>query len=265
MLRCCVGLGLLLAACSSARPVALASGEAVRLASDLVVRRLAEHVYVVTHEKPWPANSVVVEARDGTLVLVGSPYTTEATERVLAWLGERFGTRKRVAIDTHFHDDAGIGGNLAFHGAGIPIYGSALTVRLLSERRQEPGVPPDHVFELEQGLELPLGEPVRVVFPGPGHTADNVVVFFPQKRLMVGGCLIKAGSTIGNVADADLAHWAASVRKLDGYDFDVLVPGHGERFDRGMLEKHDPFDRDRRRQVGLVTHCHFDDFNRAPH
>jgi hypothetical protein len=31
-----------------------------------------------------------------------------------------------------------------------------------------------------------------------------VVVYFPARELLFGGCMIKAGNTIGNTADADL-------------------------------------------------------------
>jgi metallo-beta-lactamase class B len=205
-----------------------------RLAPDLTVRSLAPRIYVVTHDKPFPANSVIVEARDGTLVLVGSPYTPEATRTVLAWLRGSFGERKRVAIDTHFHADAGVGGNPAYREAGIPVHGSDLTVRLLAERDPQ-AVPPDHVFPLARGLALDLGEPARVEFPGPGHTRDNVVVYFPEERLLVGGCIVKAGEAIGNTADADLAHWATSVAALARYDAAWIVPGHGDRFDPGLV------------------------------
>jgi metallo-beta-lactamase class B len=227
---------ILLGACATATPAAKKDEPGtVRLAADLVVRRLAPRVHVVTHEKPYPANSVVVEARDGTLVIVGSPYTAQASQRVLEWLRQEFGERKRVAIDTHFHEDAGVGGNAVYQAAGIPIHGSDLTARLLAER-DKAATAPDHVFALAAGLELDFGEPVKVFFPGAGHTVDNVVVHFPQERLLVGGCLIKGGSTIGNVADADLKSWPGSVRALQGLDFEWLVPGHGERFDRGLLE-----------------------------
>ena len=226
---------MLASSCAHRRaPVPPHTDGVTRLAPDLTVRSLAPRIHVVTHAEPFPANSVVVEARDGTLVLVGSPYTSEATRAVLAWLRGKFGERKRVAIDTHFHVDAGVGGNPAYREAKIPIYGSELTVRLLAERDPQ-AVPPDHVFPLARGLALDFGEPVRVEFPGPGHTRDNVVVYFPEERLLVGGCIVKAGDTIGNTADADLDHWAASVAALAHYDVAWIIPGHGDRFDPGLI------------------------------
>jgi glyoxylase-like metal-dependent hydrolase (beta-lactamase superfamily II) len=205
-----------------------------RLSSELLAHQLAPRVLVITHEQPYPANMVVVETRDRTLVLVGSPYTPEATRTVLTWLEDRFGERKRIAIDTHFHEDAGVGGNAVYREAGISIYGSEATVRLLAQRNPQ-AAPPDHVFPLDAGIDLDFGEPVHVRFPGPGHTVDNVVVHFPAERLLVAGCLLKGSDSIGNVADADLARWPTSVRSLERYDVDWMVPGHGDRFDRGLI------------------------------
>jgi metallo-beta-lactamase class B len=224
-----LGVGL-----SCAHGTATSPPHTWKLSPELSVRELTSGILVVTHEKPFPANSVVVDAADGTLVLVGSPYTADATRTVLAWLHERFGERKRVAIDTHFHDDAGVGGNPAFRAAGIPIYGSDLTARLLAEHDPKATLP-DRVFPMERGLDLDFGEPVRVSFPGPGHTRDNVVVYFPKRRMLVGGCLVKAGDSIGNTADADLAGWESSVASLASYDVDWIVPGHDDRFDRGLV------------------------------
>lgn len=231
----CLGFGALAFACGHAPVVSPAlPGGFARLAPDLTVRQLSPRVFVVTHEEPWPANSVVVETVDRTLVLVGSPYTPAATRVLLDWLEKTFGERRRVAINTHFHADAGIGGNPVFREAKIPIYGSDLTVKLLAERAPE-AVPPDHVFPLRVGVDLELGEGVRVAFPGPGHTHDNVVVHFPRQRLLVGGCLLKSGDKLGNVADADLANWASSVRSLDRYAVDWMIPGHGDRVDPGLV------------------------------
>jgi len=41
---------------------------------------------------------------------------------------------------------------------------------------------------------------------------------------------------VGNTTDADMEAWPDSVRKLAQFDFDVLVPGHGERLAPGLLE-----------------------------
>jgi len=227
--------------------------------ADLSVRQVAEGVYIIRHSLPWAANSLLVEMPDGELVLVDTPYTPEATEEVLAWAEDRLGPRPVTAISTGFHVD-NLGGNAYLLAAGIPVYGSEETAALLVERGEAtralllgwlqapadaryreaqaavPYLPPDHLFPLDEGLALSFGdETVQVWFPGPTHAPDNVVVYFPNRRLLFGGCMILAGDEVGNTADADLAAWPESVARLAAFDADMVVPGHGDRLDPGLI------------------------------
>jgi len=227
---------------------------------DTTVREVAEGIFVVTHSFPWPANSMIVEMKNGEMVLVDTPYTPEATEAVLAWLGGRLGTREITAINTGFHVD-NLGGNEYLISAGIPVYGSEKTVALIEERGeatravildwlQDPAdarfhdafagltfVDPNHLFTLEDGLKLRFGDQtVEVYFPGPTHSPDNVVVYFPDRRLLFGGCMVLAGDSVGNTSDADLEAWPISIENLYRFDVDIVVPGHGDRLDPGLLD-----------------------------
>ncbi len=230
------------------------------LSEDLYLREIQSGVYVITHAFPWPGNSLLVEMANGTLVLVDTPYTPEATQQVVQWAEARLGKRDIVAINTGYHYD-NLGGNAYLLEQGIPVYGADLTVKLLAERgdalraltldwlkdpknkayyevhRTLPYVAPDHTFPLDEGLQLEFGdETVEVYFPGPSHTPDNVVVYFPDRKLLFGGCMIIGGDSVGNTADADMAAWPESVRNLARFDVDVVVPGHGERLDPQLIE-----------------------------
>lgn len=235
---------------STATPVI--TDERIDLDEDLYLRQIQGGVYVITHAFPWAANSMVVEMADSTLVLVDTPYTPEATQVALDWVQAHLGEREVVAINTGFHHD-NLGGNSYLLGAGISVYGSDLTAKLLEERGDQmraqtlgwledpedaryrqvheslPYVPPGRVFPIDEGLELQFGaETVQVYYPGPSHSPDNVVVYFPSRKILFGGCMIIGWDEVGNTADADLEVWPDSVRKLSQFDFDVLVPGHGE-------------------------------------
>jgi glyoxylase-like metal-dependent hydrolase (beta-lactamase superfamily II) len=230
------------------------------IGDQLFVRELQPGVIVVTHEFPWPSNSLVVEMSDSDLVMVDTPYTPEATQTLLDWLETRFGPRQITAINTHFHVDR-LGGNSALIAAGIPVYGSDRTAQLLAERgkgmralmlswlvgnenkpfydvhRQIPYVPPDHLFELNTGLDLQWEhESVQVVFPGAAHSPDNVVVYFPARKLLFGGCMILTGDQIGNLSDADLVSWPDAVDRIASFDVEVVIPSHGEQFDPALIE-----------------------------
>lgn len=231
-------------ACSTRGPVV---DGPLSITDELRVEPIAEGVYLVVHERPWAANSLLVEMPDGTLVLCDTPYDDRATVDLLEWIGAVFGRREVVAINGHFHPDA-LGGNGALREAGIVSHGSALTARMLAERgpavkaqllRNMPEdlierytdpewLPPSRLFAEEEGLELELGgERVLVFYPGPGHTPDNVVTWFPDRKLLFGGCLVRTVPRMGNVVDADLERYSDSVENLRRFDARMIVPGHG--------------------------------------
>lgn len=234
-----------------------------RLADNLLVRELAPDTYLVDHRFPWSSNSLVRRFADGSYLLLDTPGNEAATRLLLAWIDQREGHRPVLAaINTHFHIDR-LGGNAVLRAAGIPVYGSDLTVRLLKERGLGHGMldllpdeanrplreayqavslqPPDHVFPIAEGLRLSFaGESVEVFFPGGGHTEDNVVVYLPAQKLLFGACLIKSleSRSRGFVGDADTVHWAASLDTLSGKypDAQLVVPGHGAPGDRSLID-----------------------------
>jgi metallo-beta-lactamase class B len=252
---------IVLSACSPAvsKTVSPTPVREITLAGDLSLRQIGDGAYVITHNYPWPANSLLVEMKDGTLVMAGTPYTPEATRAVLDWAKSQFGQRKIVAIDTGYHPD-NLGGNQALIDAGIPVYGSDLTVQLLQERGEktrqlmlsmigDPNssyyavyqkmvyVPPDHVFPIKNGLALNFGgEKLQVIYPGPSQAPDKVVVYFPDRKLLFGSCMIFGTDKIGNTADADMKNWPEAVKSLQKYPVDVVVPGHGDRLDPGLIQ-----------------------------
>lgn len=241
------------------RSVSPDSPARIDLAPDLFLLRLGEGAYVVSHVFPFRCNSVLVEMRDGTLVFGGTPCTPEATRTLLDWAKREFGERPAVAIDTGYHVD-NLGGNAAFLAAGIPVYGSDLTVKLLAERAEQTRkiilgfipdhespiykahaslqfVPPDHVFPIGEGLTLTFGdEQVRVIYPGPTQAPDKVAIYFPARRLLFGSCMVLAGNRPGNTAEADLARWPDGIRQLMTLPVDAVVPAHGDRFGPDLLQ-----------------------------
>ena len=89
----------------------------------------------------------------------------------------------------------------------------------------------DETWE-ERAKRFDLGNrTVEVFYPGPAHTRDNVVAFLPELGILFGGCMFRPLElNIGNTADADLAAYAESVRRVIakfGHDTRVVVPGHG--------------------------------------
>ena len=231
----------------------------LKLSPELHIRQIDQGAYVITHDYPWPANSLLLEMDNGVLVWVGSTYTPQAAEEVLAWVQGTFGDRQMIAINTGYHVD-NLGGNAALMAQNIPIYGSDMTVKLLEERgdetrqlmldmmknsakesvinahREIPYLPPTQVFPLKDGLELQFGEEkILVIYPGPSQAPDKVVVYFPQHKILFGGCMILSADQVGNTADADIPAWIEAVKTLQQFPVEFVIPGHGERIDPELI------------------------------
>jgi glyoxylase-like metal-dependent hydrolase (beta-lactamase superfamily II) len=85
-------------------------------------------------------------------------------------------------------------------------------------------------IQLEGGEVLkPLGG-LRVVHT-PGHTADSISLYSPQKRLLiVGDALVRRRRTLlfpHKIVSSDRPQAVDSVKKMAELDFDILCFGHG--------------------------------------
>jgi metallo-beta-lactamase class B len=199
----------------------------VRLGPDLEVRLLRPNhwLHVSKNGDGIPANGLIVRTPRG-LLLVDTGWTEGQAERLVAW-GERVvGAFFVEAIVTHSHGDR-TGGVPALTRRGIPVVALDLTIDKL--RGSIERVPRPLLTVAMPIHSDPLG--FEAFFPGAGHAADNIVVWFPAQRLLFGGCFVKAedAKDLGNVADADLASWPKAVQAVrDRYPTAaIVVPGHG--------------------------------------
>lgn len=241
--------------------LALAAGAAASPAPPppgFVLRDVAPGAVVLTEPVPWEANLLLVEMPDRALLLVNAPATEASTRALLAWIAERYGPRRLVVVNSHFHVDAS-GGNAALLDAGAEVIGSRETAKLVVARGRSmrasiastyattqpafakdiaatPVAAPKRLFDERDGLTLDFGgEPVRIIHPGPAHSPDNVVVFLPKRGLLFGGCMVKGGPSLGNLGDADVARWPDAIRVLQALRPTIVVPGHERRLDPGQL------------------------------
>lgn len=227
----------------------------VVLSGELTIEKIREDVYIVNHKFPWSSNSMIVQCSDSLLVWADTPCNNDAAKQVLDWVKSRFGEIRIAEINTGFHYD-NLGGNGYLKQRGIEIYGSNLTVRLLNERSEKTReqtlklledpklkkyydahataayTEPTQLFDIEKGLKLSFDEEeIEVYYPGPSHSPDNVVVYFPDKKLLFGGCMVKSinSTNLGNTGDADILQWPISLKKvLTKYgEAQIVVPGHG--------------------------------------
>jgi metallo-beta-lactamase class B IMP len=194
---------------------------------DLKIEQLEEDVYV--HTSFEEVNGWGVVAKHGLVVLVNAnaylvdtPITAKDTEKLVNWVSAR-GYKIKGSISSHFHSDSTAGVEW-LNSQAIPTYASKLTNQLLSKsgRAQAKHSFDDISFWLVKNK-------IEVYYPGPGHTEDNLVVWLPKKKILFGGCFVKPHG-LGNLEDANVEAWPASVEKLIAKygNAKVVVPSHSE-------------------------------------
>ena len=100
------------------------------------------------------------------------------------------------------------------------------------------------------------GREIQLHFVGRGHTGGDTMVFLPEERIVFTGDFFVGsprGGALPYMGDGFVDEWPASLEKLKGLDFDVLVPGHGTPFrDRTQIDDLQRYLRDFWAQVSAL-------------
>lgn len=209
-----------------------AQGEGeVDLGQRVWVRPISKDAWLIRSVSPiegWgdvESNAVVVAGAVES-VLIDTPATEAQTAPVLAWAADTLRRPVRHLVVTHWHADR-MGGIGLARPHGIRTYALGKTRALARSRGL---VVPERELRPEERLVL-AGVKLETWYPGHGHTADNVVVWLPADRLLVGGCFVKAAeaTTLGNLQEIDPARWAKGIAATDRRypGARTVVPGHG--------------------------------------
>lgn len=254
MRRALIIAALLLAACASDRPSPIAAPIAPPSPTPPPsLEKIAEGVWSHKSYKDLPglgpvlSRGLVIDTGAGVF-LVDSAWDDAATETLLALIRSETGQTPQEAVFTHAHDDK-MGGAKALADAGVKTF----ALDIANEDAPARGLHPASVAYASpfgeathwSALERPGGRridgaDVIVFYPGPGHTRDNLVVYFPKAKVLFGGCLVRpaGGKGLGNTADADVSAWAQSVRAVAARfpEATIVVPSHGDPGGRELLD-----------------------------
>jgi metallo-beta-lactamase class B len=183
--------------------------------------------YVTINGSRVDSNGMIVDLPNG-VVLADTCWNDAQTRTLLKQIEDTFHKPVLLAVITHAHDDR-IGGIRALLEKGI----KAVCTPLTKQKAIAAGYPaplPDlnaDVTALSFG-----GFSIEVFHPGAGHTEDNITVWVPSDKVLLGACLIKSAEAgnLGNTADAVIPEWAPSVRRLISRypDASIVIPGHGK-------------------------------------
>ena len=143
------------------------------------------------------------------------------------------GRRVRRVVLTHVHGDHS-GGLGVFPDVGAVLVHPRTRERLQAADRDGKlrAVP---FVDVENEVRLVLGgREVRVLHFGPAHTDGDLVVYFPEEKVLVAGDLLLDGyEPYADTANGgDLLGFRRALDSLMKLDFEKAVPGHGEVVDR---------------------------------
>lgn len=197
--------------------------------SVLKFRQVSGDIYLYTTHKLFsgtlfPSNSVYI-VTDSGVVLFDTPWDETQFQPLLDSISKRHNKPVTMCIATHYHDDRTAGLEY-FNTRGIATYSTRLTHDLCVAHGQKKA---KHTFAND--TVFTVGEKrFEIFYPGEGHTKDNVAVWFNDEKVLYGGCLVKSteNNSLGNIADANLSVWPASIRKLKRKykKIRIVVPGH---------------------------------------
>lgn len=183
--------------------------------SNLQITKLTGDFYIYTSYSVYegekiPAHGMYLVAPDG-VVLFDTPWDTTQFQPLLDSIKARHNKNVSVCIATHWHSDRTAG--LEYYRAqGIKTYTTVLTDALSKKngkKRAEFLMTKDTVFHAG-----PYS--FETYYPGEGHTADNIIIWFKKEKILYGGCLIKGvdAKTLGFLGDANVLAYASTLKNV---------------------------------------------------
>lgn len=190
------------------------------------VQELAPDVYSYEQlrsagEERFTTVSMFVVTTDGVLVAdgQGSVEETERLVRTIAEITDQPITHVVVCSDHGDHT----AGNTAFPD-GVEFIAHPTSLANLESAAQPvplPGVLVDDALRFELG-----GRPIEVLFLGRAHTGGDLVVRLPEEKI-----LFMSEAYLNRVfpamRSAYPSEWVDMLKRAEGMDIDIYVPGHG--------------------------------------
>lgn len=197
----------------------------------LQIEQLNNHLYLFTTYHDYAGIQVSANAlyllTDKGAILFDTPWDSTQYQPLLDSIQKRHALPVIGVYATHWHEDRA-GGFAYYNAIGIPTYATPLTNKLLRENGKATAT---HLIREGETYDIG-GQKFVFDFFGPGHSLDNVVVWFPEYKILNGGCFIKSSDAqnLGFTGDGKVEEWKPSlVRLLAHYpEINLVIPGHDD-------------------------------------
>lgn len=181
----------------------------------LKVARLEGDFYVYTTFNTYEGNTVFANGMylvtgDG-VVMFDTPWDTTQFQPLLDSIKLKHNKPVVLCIATHWHSDKTAGLEY-YRQKGIKTYTTVLTDELSrknNKKRAEYYMKEDTLFHVGEYM-------FETCYPGEGHTADNIVIWFGKEKILYGGCLIKGtdADNLGYLGDANVTAYESTLRNV---------------------------------------------------
>jgi glyoxylase-like metal-dependent hydrolase (beta-lactamase superfamily II) len=99
-------------------------------------------------------------------------------------------------------------------------------------------VMPDETFEEQMVIELG-GERIELLYLGPAHSPGDIVVWLPEKKLVISGDMAFHQRMLPLFEHTDSAAWIDTWdNRFEALGAEVVIPGHGEPTDMATVRKY---------------------------
>jgi metallo-beta-lactamase class B len=205
----------------------------------LAISHLTDDFYIYTtyniyKEKQVPANGMYLVTNQG-IVMFDTPWDTTQFQPLLDCIKIKHNQSVVLCIATHFHSDRTAGLEY-YRQRGIKTYTTVLTDELSKKnnnKRAEFLITKDTVFNVGQFS-------FQTYYPGQGHTADNIVIWFKKEKILYGACLIKSvdDDDLGYLGDANETAYASTLKNVQKKcrQPKFVIVGHGDWTNINSLE-----------------------------
>lgn len=199
------------------------------LNAQLDFKKISDSSYVFTTYQVYKEVKIsshgLLKITSNGVVMIDTPWDTTQFQPLLDSIDLKFHKKVLLVISTHWHEDRTAGLDY-YKKKGIPTYSTYATKNLCRENNL-----PQAEFTFEGDTTFNISNTVfETYYPGAGHSSDNIVVYFPKEKLLVGGCFIKSveATDLGNLSDANIGMWRVAVKTLmKKYPkVKTVIPGH---------------------------------------
>jgi glyoxylase-like metal-dependent hydrolase (beta-lactamase superfamily II) len=191
----------------------------------LEVIKVRDDIYVISNVAV-PGLVTALVTNEG-VVLVDDKFEIDH-DNIMAMLKTVTNQPVNYVINTHYHSDHS-GGNAKLQALGTLAVASteALASMVAGNQAGRPNITVGNHAELHLG-----GKAVEIHKVGRAHTNGDVVVLFPEQRVLAAGDIFANGpGTSAQLVDypggGSAKEWPKAIEQALALQFDTVIPGHG--------------------------------------